>query len=124
MPDDYRQSASPELRVLFCFGVSQTFFDADSSTRSRVVQAFKDAFNDLSGRFGANVLGTMDDDDLVVGPAAGYPWTAYILADVPDLESVKSITTLVRDWEIGDERLWRYVKVEARVGRPLFFGTA
>jgi hypothetical protein len=66
----------------------------------------------------------MDDDDLVVGPATGFPWTAYILADVPGLEAVKSITTLVRDWEIGDDRLWRYVKVEARVGRPLFFGTA
>jgi hypothetical protein len=124
VPDSYRQNASSQLRVLFCFGVSQPFFDTGSDDRPRVVQAFKDAFDDLTGRFGVTVLGTMDDDDLVVGPATAFPWTAYILADVPDLETVKAITNVVRDFEIGDERLWRYVKVEARVGRPLFFGTA
>jgi hypothetical protein len=122
--ESYRENASSDLRVLFCFGVSQAFFDTGSEQRGRVAQAFIDAFDDLAGRFGVTVLGTMDDDDLVVGPATGFPWTAYILADVPDLDTVKAITTVVRDWEIGDERLWRYAKVEARVGRPLFFGTS
>jgi hypothetical protein len=122
MPESYRQRDSAHVRVLFCFGVSQSFFEADATTRGSVVQAFKEAFDDLEGRFGVRVLGTLDDDDLVVGPSAGWPWTAYILADAPDLEAIKAITTLVRDWEIDDDRLWRYVKIEARVGRELFFG--
>ena len=122
MPESYREAPRTALRVLFCFGVSQNFFDADATTRGSVVEAFKAAFADLDGRFGVRVLGTLDDDDLMVGPSAGWPWTAYILAEAPDLESVRQVTTLVRDWEIGAERLWRYVKIEARVGRPLFFG--
>jgi hypothetical protein len=124
MSESYRQHPAAELRVLFCFGVAQNFFDADGATRAQVVDAFKTVFDDLSGRFGATVLGTFDDDDLMVGPSAGWPWTAYILADVPDLATVKAITTLVRDWEIGPERLWKYVKIEARVGRALFFGNS
>jgi hypothetical protein len=124
MPEIYRERENPSVRVLLCFGVAQNFFDAPSGVRAEVVEALKAAFNDLHGRFGAKVLGTLDDDDLVVGPSSGWPWTAYILADVEDLGAVRSITTLVRDWEVGSDRLWRYIKVEARVGRPLFFGNS
>ena len=124
MAESYRKRDTDALRVLFCFGISQNFFDAPAETRGEVVQAFKEAFDDLGGRFGITVLGTMDDDDVVVGPAIGWPWTAYILAEVPDLETVKSVTTLVRDWQIGSDRLWKYTKIEARVGRGLFFGNS
>ena len=122
MAESYRQRDSPSLQVLFCFGVSQNFFDAGADTRTLVIQELKNAFADLEGRFGARVLGTLDDDDLVVGPSGGWPWTAYILAEVPDYTTVTSITTIVRDWPVGADRLWRYMKVEARVGRKLFFG--
>jgi hypothetical protein len=124
MAESYRKQTTSEVRVLFCFGIAQDFFSAGTETRAKVIEAFKQAFADLSGRFGATVLGTMDDDDLMVGPSASWPWTAYILADLPTLAKVKEITTLIRDWEVGDDRLWRYVKIEARVGRPLFFGNS
>jgi hypothetical protein len=108
--------------VLFCIGVLQNFFDADAATRAIVVEQCKAAFSDLRGRFGVTVLGTMDDDELMVGASAGWPWTCYILADVPGRDVVVRITGLVRDWEVGPDRLWRYLRIEARAGRALFFG--
>jgi hypothetical protein len=111
------------LRVLFCFGVTQAFFDADADTRSEVGRTIVAAYADLRGRFGIEVLGTMDDDDMQVGACTTYPWTAYILADAPDLEAVRAFTDILREFEVGTDRLWRYMKVDARVGRSLFFGT-
>jgi hypothetical protein len=70
------------------------------------------------------VLGPIDDDRLMVGSSASWPWTAYILADAPSLDQVVSVCDIVRSTEIGDDRLWKYLKIEARVGRPLFFGNA
>lgn len=122
MAEDYRARTSSSLRVLFCFGVSRAFFSAGADERQRVVAGLQSAFADLTGRFGITVFGTMDDDELVVGPSAGWPWTCYILADVPDLDAVRAVTSLVRDSEVGEDRLWKYIQVEARVGRRLFFG--
>jgi hypothetical protein len=58
----------------------------------------------------------------MVGPSTEFPWTAYILADAPDLESVTAVCNVVREATVGEHRLWRYLRIEARVGRPLFFG--
>jgi hypothetical protein len=124
MTDDYREKERQDLRVLFCFGVTQSFFEADPASVPRIAAAITDAFADLAGRFGILVLGTMDDDELQVGASVVWPWTAYVLADVPDLETVGKVTNLLRETEVEGARLWKYMRVEARVGRPLFFGNA
>jgi len=116
-------SAGP-LRVLFCIGVLPANFEADAATLRVLFDTLKEAFGNLKGRFGVDVLGTMDDDKLTVGPSTAFPWTSYILADVPDLDTVAAVTNLVRVTEVDGHRLWRYVRIEARVGRPLFFGNA
>jgi hypothetical protein len=118
----YREKEGTALRVLFCIGVSQMFFDAPSSFLPEVVPAITEAFANLGGRFGVRVLGTMDDDELMVGASSSFPWTAYILADAPSLEAVTAICNVVREAPVGEHRLWRYLRIEARVGRPLFFG--
>jgi hypothetical protein len=118
----YRESESTALRVLFCIGVSQSFFDEEGKRIPELVPAIQAAFADLGGRFGVTVLGTMDDDETMVGPSTSFPWTAYILADVPDHETVTKLCNVVRETEIGPHRLWRYMRIEARVGRRLFFG--
>jgi hypothetical protein len=120
----YREKEGTALRVLFCFGVTQSFFDSDPSGIPAIVEAITDAFADLRGRFGVEVLGTLDDDELMVGASPGWPWTAYVLADVPDLETVAKVTNLLREAEVEGSRLWRYLRVEARVGRPLFFANS
>lgn len=118
----YREKEGKALRVLFCIGVLPTFFDEEGARVGQIAGAIQEAFADLGGRFGITVLGTMDDDELLVGPSASFPWTAYILADAPDLESVTAVCNVVRDATLGEHRLWRYLRIEARVGRPLFFG--
>ncbi len=117
----YRE-ASEQLRVLFCIGVMPAFFDEPSERVGPLVQSVQAAFADLGGRFGVRVLGTMDDDELVVGSSTGWPWTCYILADAPGLDAVTKVCNLVRESEAEGSRLWRYLRIEARVGRPLFFG--
>jgi hypothetical protein len=122
MGDDYRQKEEEALRVLFCFGVTQSFFEADPASVPSIAKAITEAFADLGGRFGIRVLGTMDDDELMVGSSVVWPWTAYVLADVPDLETVAKVTNILREAEAEGSRLWKYLRVEARVGRSLFFG--
>jgi hypothetical protein len=121
---DYRTKTNESLRVLFCVGVQQTFFDEEASLLPDIIPAIQKAFDDLGGRFGIKVIGTLDDDQIMVGNAANWPWTAYILADAPDLDAVAAVCNIVRDTPIGPHRLWRYLRIEARVGRELFFANA
>lgn len=112
-------------RVLFCMGVTPEFFAAGKDERERAFAAIPPAFADLVGRFGVEVIGTIDDDRLMVGSSTTWPWTAYILADAPDLESIAAVCGIVRETEVGDgDRLWKYIRIEARVGRELFYGNA
>lgn len=119
---DYRESGDTPLRVLFCIGVTQQFFDETPETLPLRIDAIKTAFGDLGGRFGVTVLGTMDDDELMVGSSTVFPWTAYILADAPNLAAVAAVCNVVRESAVGNDRLWKYLLIQARVGRPLFFG--
>jgi len=121
---DYRANERAQLRVLFCIGVTPTFFEMRADGIADVIGAVGKAFEDLADRFGITVLGTMDDDELMVGSSATWPWTAYVLADAPDLAAVTGVCNIVRETTIGDHRLWRYLRIEARVGRPLFFANA
>jgi hypothetical protein len=118
--DSYRDERT--MRVLFCIGVQQSFFEEPAAGIGEIVAAIEAAFADLSGRFGLRVLGTMDDDEVMVGSSPGWPWTCYILADCPDYASVTKVCNVVRDGRVGEAGLWKYLKIEARIGRPLFFG--
>jgi hypothetical protein len=119
------QAVPKPLRVLFCIGVTEELFCVDHDEHERSSSIISEAFANLAERFDVTVLGTMDDDRLVVGPSTGWPWTAYVLADAPDLDAVYAVCDILRSTEIGDgQRLWRYLRIEARVGRPLFFANA
>jgi hypothetical protein len=122
--NDYRAKRSDALRVLFCIGVQQTFFEEEARLLPEIIPAIQDAFADLHGRFGIRVIGTLDDDQIMVGNASTWPWTAYILADAPDLDAVAALCNVVRDTPIGSHRLWRYLRIEARIGRELFFANS
>ena len=68
MADD-RDTTGQRLRVLFCIGVSQTFFDEEADRLPELIPVIEEAFADLGGRFGLEVLGTLDDDRTMVGPS-------------------------------------------------------
>lgn len=125
MSDIYRnKEGQKDLRVLFCIGVTPAFFDADVGDLDEIGTTISSAFDNLEERFGVKVLATMDDDELMVGPSLDWPWTCYVLADAPDIEAVTSVCNIVRATDLlGSKRLWKYLRIEARVGRPLFFAT-
>lgn len=109
------------MRVLFCIGINQNFMDAARDEQLEVWAAFGEMWNGIHDMKGVEAIGNMDDDQSMVGPSDGYPWTAYILADVVDYDTVAACCNLVRATQVGagPSKLWRYVKVEARMGREL-----
>ncbi|MCH8531801.1 MAG: IacB protein [Saccharospirillum sp.] len=108
-------------RVLFCIGVNQNFMDSPADEAKQVWQAFSAMLQGIDGLPGLNVLGIMDDDCIMVGPSQTAPWTAYIMADVPDIETVTAACNFFRTTPVGDGtyKLWKYCRVEARIGREL-----
>ena len=108
------------LRVLFCGAVLQNFFDLPPGDIGMVWQGTGKMLKGIRDLPGVEILGTIDDDLTMVGTSpSGWPWTFYILADVPDHETVVAACNLFRTIEVGDYRLWRYMRVEARIGREL-----
>lgn len=108
------------IRTLFCIAVLQDFFALPSSEIGAVWQAFGQMMARIDAMEGVTILGTLDDDETMVGTSPdGYPWTAYIMADMPDRASVVAACNLFRTIEIGEYRLWKYCRVEARMGRML-----
>lgn len=112
---------SPKLRTLFCIGINQNFFDAAPDEAKAVWLAFGEMMNGIADLPGVTVLGNIDDDQTMVGPSTSWPWTCYILADVPDMPTVHAACNLFRTTIVGEGpyKLWKYAKIEARVGREL-----
>ncbi|MFB2582395.1 hypothetical protein ACEXQD_14190 [Herbiconiux sp. P15] len=120
--DDLNREAPARLRVLFAFGLTPEFYSLDQATILELLAVLKEGYSGLKQKFDVDVLGGLDDDELVVGATSSWPWTAYILADAPDYDAVRQVAGLIRTLRVGEHRMWRYFKVEARIGRPLFFG--
>lgn len=110
---------SAPLRVLFCIGINQNFFDLPTSEIGAVWKATVSMMEQMAATPGVRVIGDFDDDSHMVGPSDGWPWTCYVLADVDTQETVKAVCNLFRTVPVGEYSLWRYAKVEARIGRPL-----
>ncbi|BEV01208.1 hypothetical protein [Novosphingobium olei] len=108
------------LRVLFCGAVLQNFFDLPASEIGKVWQATGAMLQGIRDLPGVQILGTLDDDETMVGTSPnGWPWTFYILADVDSRKTVVSACNFFRTIEVGEHRLWKYMRVEARIGREL-----
>ena len=112
--------ADKPLRVMFCGAVLQNFFDLPPADISKVWQGTGEMLKGIRDLPGVQIIGTMDDDLTMVGTSpTGWPWTFYILADVPDHDTAVAACNLFRTIEVGEYRLWRYIRVEARIGREL-----
>ncbi len=109
------------IRTLFCIGINQNFFDATPEEAKDVWLAFGRMMNGIAALPGVTVLGNIDDDQSMVGPSTGWPWTCYVLADVPDQATVHAACNLFRTTVVGAGpfKLWKYARIEARMGREL-----
>lgn len=111
-------TAAP-LRTLFCFGNNQNFFDLPKSDIGPVWTATQSLLSQMKNLDGLEILGTFDDDAHMVGPSDGWPWTFYVMADARDQETVRAACNLLRTTMVDEHALWKYFKVEARMGREL-----
>ncbi|PZU10771.1 hypothetical protein [Sphingomonas sp.] len=108
------------LRALLCGAVTQNFFDLPADAIGPVWQATGEMLKGVRDLPGVKILGTLDDDELMVGTSPnGWPWTFYIMADMPDHATVVAACNLFRTTAVGEHLLWKYMRVEARIGRDL-----
>ncbi|MBF6397466.1 hypothetical protein IU438_16895 [Nocardia cyriacigeorgica] len=111
------------LRVLFCIGINQNFFDlpADGVSAADVWTAFVALSDGIKALEGIDFIGDMDDDATMVGPSGSWPWTCYLLADADSYDTVSKACGLVRTIQVGtsDWKVWKFLRIEARIGRAL-----
>ena len=94
-----------KIRALFCAAVLQNFFDLPGAEIPAVLKATGRLVRTIREMPGVDVLGTFDDDETMVGTSpSGWPWTFYILADVPDRETAVAICRRLSAVEIHSGR--------------------
>lgn len=106
-------------RVLLLGAATRGWYDADDDLRREQIlprfQAMMREWRDL----GARVLATLDDDLFMVGPPGTTDFTWYVMIEVDDLASVTALLQRVRV-TVDGVRMDKYVRFEARIGRPFF----
>lgn len=114
-------SETTPIRTLLCFAMQPAFFDLPFGQIGPVWQATQALMSGIAKLPGTTILGTMDDDQTIVGMSNGMPPTWYILADFPDRDGVIAACNLLRTIVVDDHdhRLWKFMRVEARMGRAL-----
>jgi hypothetical protein len=99
---------------------NSAWYDAtDEERHNLILPRFKAILDELDAQ-GARVIGSFDDDLFVVGPPTSVGYSIYILYEVDDVSKVVQMLQSLRE-TVDGVRLDRYIRMEARVGRPLFF---
>ena len=100
-------------------GGTSAYFEASADEkRDLFLPAFRAMLADWE-KLGARVVASFCDDVLQVGPASPGRWAWYLIFDVDDIAVVEAMMNRVRAEEEG-VRLDRYLRFEARVGRPFW----
>jgi hypothetical protein len=106
-------------RILMLGGGLPAYFEAPEHEKRDV---FLPRFRALLAeweKLGAQVVASFCDDVLQVGPVSANSWAWYLIFEVDELETVAKMIERVRA-EVDGVRLDRYVRFEARVGRPFW----
>jgi hypothetical protein len=106
-------------RILLLGGGLPAYFEASEQEKRDV---FLPRFRALLAEWeelGAQVIASFCDDVLQVGPVSATSCAWYLIFEVDDLETVAKMIERVRT-DVDGVRLDRYVRFEARVGRPFW----
>jgi hypothetical protein len=106
-------------RILVLGGGLPAYFEASEEEKRDV---FLPRFRTLLAEWeelGARVIASFCDDVLQVGPVTAISWAWYLIFEVGELETAAKMIERVRT-EVDGVRLDRYVRFEARVGRPFW----
>ena len=106
-------------RILLLGGGLPAYFEASEEEKRDV---FLPRFRALLAEWeelGARVIASFCDDVLQVGPVSAASWAWYLIFEVDEVETAAKMIERVRA-EVDGVRLDRYVRFEARVGRPFW----
>jgi hypothetical protein len=112
----------PPYRSLLMGSLQPGYYtSSDEDRRERILPAMKaliDGWETLGGR----LIGSFDDDLFLAGPPASVQFSLYLLLEVDSLDLVAQMLHQIRG-ETRGVRLDRYLRFEARIGRPLFLAS-
>ena len=103
----------PPYRVLVLAASTDGWYSADAEDRGRVLEALDGLFRRANAN-GARLVASFDDDLFATGQPSSLPYSIYALYDVDDLTV---IVTMVHELRV---ELGQMLRLEARIGRPLF----
>jgi len=103
----------PPYRVLVLIASTDGWYAASASERETATDDLRTLLRKAEND-GARLLGSFDDDLFLTGQPAPLQYSIFLMYDVDDLEVVVRLVHRLRA-ELG-----RYLRLEARVGRPLF----
>lgn len=104
---------APPYRVLVLAASTDGWYAAPAPDRERALDELAALF-ERADAAGARLVGSFDDDLFATGQPASLPYSIYALYDVDDLAV---IVRMVHDLRSA---LGHMLRLEARIGRPLF----
>ncbi len=110
--------AQPHRVLLLGAAVAGWFEASDEERRERVLPRFKEMLKEWE-ELGARYLASLDDDLFMVGAPGSPDFTWYLMFEVPTLDVLAAMIDAVRR-NVDGVRLDRYIRIEAKIGRPFF----
>jgi hypothetical protein len=108
----------PYRAILLGAATSGWFQASDEERREKILPRFRAMLEEWRAA-GAKVLATIDDDLFMVGEPGSPDFTWYLIFEVPSLEAIAGMIQCVRK-NVDGVRLDKYIRIEARQGRPFF----
>lgn len=104
----------PPYRVLVLIAATDGWFAAATEDRNEAIDQLAGILREAA-HDGARLLASFDDDLFLTGQPAPLPYTIFALYDVDDLGVIVRLVHRLRTSPLS-----RFLRLEARVGRPLF----
>lgn len=104
---------APPYRVLVLAASTEGWYASAEAERAHVLDALRALFERV-GANGARLLASFDDDLFATGQPSSLPYSIYAIYEVDDLSVIVAMVHELRS-ELG-----HMLRLEARVGRPLF----
>jgi hypothetical protein len=104
----------PPYRVLVLAASTDGWYAASEQDRERALNLLSGLLDRVAAN-GARLVGSFDDDLFATGQPLSLPYSIYALYDVDDLSVIVRIVHDLRTSELA-----HMLRLEARIGRPLF----
>lgn len=104
----------PPYRVLVLVASTDGWYGATTDEREAATEELGAILREVEDA-GARLIASFDDDLFLTGQPASLPYTIFVLYDVDDLSVVVRLVHRLRTSPVA-----KYLRLEARVGRPLF----